>query len=175
MCISIVYFPDCDVINFESNLIFLIKLFLCMTKKSRQFKYLNIFKKLNILRTKRAFQKKAFFIIFKGLSFAKNCLRPESAPLIRIVRAKLYPSERTVGSVQYKWKRCHTCHNVKETEIFTSATTGKTFKINHKLNSNDKCLVYLLKCNVCLKQYVGQTVEEFRYRWNNYKNNGRKN
>ena len=24
---------------------------------------------------------KAFFIIFKGLSVAKNCLRPESAPL----------------------------------------------------------------------------------------------
>ena len=50
---------------------------------------------------------------------------------------------------------------------------GKTFKINHKLNCNDKCLVYLLTCNVCLKQYVGQTVEEFTYRWSNYKNNGR--
>ena len=45
-------------------------------------------------------------------------------------------------------------------------------KINHKLNGNDKCLVYFLTCNVCLKQYVGQTVEELRYRWNNYKNNG---
>ena len=27
--------------------------------------------------------------------------------------------------------------------------------------------------HICLKQYVEQTVEEFRYRWNNYKNNGR--
>ena len=27
---------------------------------------------------------------------------------------------------------------------------------------------------VCLKQYVGQTVEECRYRWNSYNNNGRK-
>ena len=35
------------------------------------------------MRTKRVFQVKqrAFFIIFKGLSVAKNCLRPESAPL----------------------------------------------------------------------------------------------
>ena len=34
---------------------------------------------------KRAFdvKQKAFFIIFKGLSAAKNCLRPESAPLIK--------------------------------------------------------------------------------------------
>ena len=86
-----------------------------------------------------------------------------------LVRAKLYPLERTVGSVQCKGKRCQTCHNVKETETFTSTTTGQTFKINHKLNCNDKCLVYLLTFNVCLKQYVGQTVEEFRYRWNNYR------
>ena len=40
-------------------------------------------KKLNILRIERAFQVKlkAFFIIFKGLSAAKNYLGPESAPL----------------------------------------------------------------------------------------------
>ena len=46
-----------------------------MTKKSRQ--------KLKILATKRAFEvkQKAFFIIFKGLSFAKSCLRPESVSL----------------------------------------------------------------------------------------------
>ena len=60
------------------------------------------------------------------------------------VREKLYPLERIVGSIQCKGKRCHTCHNVKETEIFTSTTTGKIFKINHKLNCNDKCLVYIL-------------------------------
>ena len=91
-----------------------------------------------------------------------------------LVRAKLYPLERSVGSVHCKRKRFQTCHSVKETETFTSTTTGKTFKINQELNCSDKCLVYLLTCNVCLKQYVGETVEEFRYRWNNYKSNGRK-
>ena len=41
MCIAIVCFPSRDVINFEINLIFLIKAFFCMTKNSRQkFKYL---------------------------------------------------------------------------------------------------------------------------------------
>ena len=40
-------------------------------------------KNLNIFRTKRALEvkEKVFFIIFKGLSVAKNCLRPEGAPL----------------------------------------------------------------------------------------------
>ena len=32
----------------------------------------------------------------------------------------------------------------------------------------------LLTCNKCCKQYVGQTVDEFRRRWNNYKSNDRK-
>ena len=91
-----------------------------------------------------------------------------------LVRTKRYPLEWTVGSIQYKGKRCQTCHNVKEAENFTSITTGKTFKINHKLNCNGKSLVYLLTSSVCLKQYVGQTVEKFRCRWNNYKDNGRK-
>ena len=41
VCIAIVCFPGCDVINFEMNLIFLIKPFFYMTEKSRQkFKYL---------------------------------------------------------------------------------------------------------------------------------------
>ena len=37
-----------------------------------------------------------------------------------LVRAKLYPLERTVGSVQCKGKRCQTFNNVKETETFNS-------------------------------------------------------
>ena len=40
MCIEIVGLLDCDVINFEINLIFLIKPFFYMAKMSRQkFKY----------------------------------------------------------------------------------------------------------------------------------------
>ena len=50
--------------------------------------------------------------------------------------------------------------------LFTSTVTGETYIINHKFNCNDKCLVYLLTCNCCKKQYVGQTVDEFRFRWN---------
>ena len=41
MCTEIVYFPGFDVINSEINLIFLIKPFFYMTRKSKQkFKYL---------------------------------------------------------------------------------------------------------------------------------------
>ena len=52
MCIVIVCLPDCDVINFEINLIFLIELF-HYTSKSQ-------YKNLNILRTKRAIKELSF-------------------------------------------------------------------------------------------------------------------
>ena len=91
-----------------------------------------------------------------------------------LVRAKLYPIERTVGSFKCKGKRCQTCLNVNKTDTFASATTGETYKINHQFNCNSKCFVYLLTCKVCLKQYVGQTVDEFRLRWNKYKSNDHK-
>ena len=41
-------------------------------------------------------------------------------------------------------------------------------------NCSEKSLVYLLTFRVCLKQCVGQTVDEFRNRWNKYKSNNRK-
>ena len=51
---------------------------------------------------------------------------------------------------------------------------NNTYKINHQFNCNEKCLVYLLTCNKCFKQYAWQTVDEFRRRWDNYKSNDRK-
>ena len=36
-----------------------------------------------------------------------------------------------------------------------------------KLECDEKCLIYLLSCNHCRKQYTGQTVNNFCLRWNN--------
>ena len=48
VCIAIVCFPGCDVMNFETNLIFLIKPLFYMNKKSRQkIKYLENEKSLS--------------------------------------------------------------------------------------------------------------------------------
>ena len=91
-----------------------------------------------------------------------------------LVRAKLYPLERSVGSFKCNSPRCQVCHNVKETDRFSSSVSQETYKINHRFNCNDKCLIYLLTCKKCHKQYVGKTVDSFRFRWNNYKNNNRK-
>ena len=38
----------------------------------------------------------------------------------------------------------------------------------------EKCLIHLLACSKCRTQYVGQTVDTFRYRWNSCRANSSK-
>ena len=91
-----------------------------------------------------------------------------------LISAKLYPLEITVGSFKCKGKRRQVCNNITEADSFTCSNDQLNFKINHRFDCNEKCLIYLISRNRCLKQYVGQTVDEFRHRWNNYKDNARK-
>ena len=91
-----------------------------------------------------------------------------------LVRAKTYPVERSVGSFNCKRPRCQICAYVNDTDSFTSMVAGETYKINHRFDCMEKCLIHLLTFNKCTKQYVGQTVDTFRYRWNNYRSNSRK-
>ena len=91
-----------------------------------------------------------------------------------LVRAKVYPLERFVGSFKCGSKRCQVCLNLNETDCFKSSVTNIEYKINHQLNCIDKCLIYLLTCHKCKKQYVGKTCDRFRLHWNNYKDNDTK-
>ena len=61
-----------------------------------------------------------------------------------LVCAKLYPSKRKRGSYKCGNLRCLVCNNIEKTDIF--ASTDESFKINHHVCCNDKCLVYLLTC-----------------------------
>ena len=92
-----------------------------------------------------------------------------------LVRAKLYPLESKVDSEKCGKSRCEVCLNTQETDTFTSTTTDESFKKNHKFNCDYNCQIYLLTCKCCGKQYVGETNDEFRRRWNNYKSNDRQN
>ena len=76
-----------------------------------------------------------------------------------LVRDNFYPLDRVVGSTKCSKKRCEVCMNVSETNTFISNVTGETYKINHKLNCDDNCLIYLLPCKCCGKQYVGETTD----------------
>ena len=91
-----------------------------------------------------------------------------------LVRAQLYPIHRTAESFKCTKKHCEVCKHVNITDSFTSLVTQNMYKINHNLNCDNKCLIYLLTCKQCQKQYIGETTDAFHKRWNNYKNNARK-
>ena len=57
-----------------------------------------------------------------------------------LVRAKLYPLKRKVGSFECKGKRCQTCLNVNETDSFASSVTKEEYKINHCFDCSKKML-----------------------------------
>ena len=82
-----------------------------------------------------------------------------------LVRSKVYSLERKTGSEKCNGKRYLVCLNIAETDTFEFFQTKKQYKINHNLNCNEKCLVYLLSCKIFGLQYVGSTTDAFRYRW----------
>ena len=90
-------------------------------------------------------------------------------------RKKVYnpTEERLVRSRKRLRSRCQICRNVVETGTFQGFVDKKVYKINHRFIWSDKCLVDLLSCKVFVRQCTGQTVDEFRYRWNYYKDNKR--
>ena len=49
-----------------------------------------------------------------------------------LVRAKLYPIERTVDSIRCGSKRCKVCKYITETDTITDSVTAETCKINHR-------------------------------------------
>ena len=60
-----------------------------------------------------------------------------------LVRAKLYPLNRSLGSFKCKNLRLAFYINVIETDTITSAVRGKVYKINHHFDSDEKFLIYL--------------------------------
>ena len=90
------------------------------------------------------------------------------------MRSKLYPVERNLGCQGCGNFMRPVCKSINITDKFSSLTTKKTHKINHSFDCNDKCLIYLLSCKSCGKQYVGNTADHFRSKWNNLKCDVRK-
>ena len=124
------------------------------------------------------------FLIWKNLQFlysdpeTKRVFMP--VPFVSgnlksfLVRSKVYPLERKVGSTKCNDKRCQVCLNINETDTFQSFQTKQKYKTTHHFNCNDKCLIYFLSCNVFYLQYVGSTTDKFRSRRNNYQKNDSK-
>ena len=64
---------------------------------------------------------------------------------------------------------------MKETTIFRSFNTKRSYTIRKKLNCDSKFLVYLVQCLNCQGQYVGKSETSFKMRHSNHKREIKKN
>ena len=84
-----------------------------------------------------------------------------------LVRAK-HPakthSPRTLTGMHRCNKPCKICHHVNVTKDFRGNQTDERFKMTGEFNCNTVGVIYLISCNKCSKQYVGQTYRKFQVR-----------
>ena len=69
--------------------------------------------------------------------------------------------------------RCKMCSHMCEGDVFTSNLTQKTYNIvspNMNMTCSTKNVIYLITCIKCGIQYVGETSQSLRCRFNNHRN-----
>ena len=64
---------------------------------------------------------------------------------------------------------CSWCPYMKVTDTFKSNSDHKEYKILHELNCNSPCVIYLVTCKKCNKQYVGKSERQLNTRLNNHR------
>lgn len=68
-------------------------------------------------------------------------------------------------------KGCTTClHSSKTKDSFKSTNTDLNYNLNTAMNCNSTNLVYMITCNKCGKQYVGETGRQLKTRFTEHLN-----
>ena len=88
-----------------------------------------------------------------------------------LVRAEVKtPTPPTLGdNAPCGSRRCKTCPLIKHTNTFTSNTTGRRYTIRNQFTCKTKNIVYMISCNKCNKQYVGETENALHIRMNGHR------
>ena len=72
--------------------------------------------------------------------------------------------------------RCSLCnHHSQETNTIQSTSTKQTFQIQDKLTCTSKNIIYVITCKKCNVQYVGETGQMARNRFNHHNSTIRTN
>ena len=90
--------------------------------------------------------------------------------LDKLVHSKLKLSDDAKGG-DFPCGRgnCEVFNILKPGKEFKSTVTGEMYKMYFLFDCHSLCVVYLITCNMCKKQYTGSTVTKFRARFNQYK------
>lgn len=86
-----------------------------------------------------------------------------------LVKAKTSPTEKQAGCRPCEKPRCKICSHISPTDTAKSNLSAFSFRIKESLDCDSSNLVYRLHCERCGKDYIGQTENAFRLRFNNHK------
>ena len=65
--------------------------------------------------------------------------------------------------------KCATCQHFNTQNFFESTTTKARYRIRQSFTCSSKNVIYLITCNKCKKQYVGQTTKSLKERINHHR------
>ena len=90
----------------------------------------------------------------------------------KLVRSKLkLTDDAKRGNFPCRRGNCEICNILKPGKQFNSMVTGEIYKMNFHFDCKSLCVIYLITCKMCKKQYTGSTVIKFRACFNQYKSN----
>ena len=90
----------------------------------------------------------------------------------KLVRSKIRQNdEEERGHFPCGYSNCEICKILEPGKEFKSTVTGEVFNLNFHFDCNSICVVYLLTCRICKKQYIFSTITRFTERFNQYKSN----
>lgn len=77
-----------------------------------------------------------------------------------------YPSK----NIKCRHEQCATCPQLTEKSYYSSYQTKHYYPIPQIFSCNDTPAIYLLECNICHKQYIGETHTTIRSRMKHHRN-----
>ena len=90
----------------------------------------------------------------------------------KLVRFKIRENhEEERGNFPCGPSNCEICEISEPGKEFKSTVSGEVFKMNFHFGCNRICVVNLLTCRICKKQYTGSTITRFREQFTLYKSN----
>ena len=117
-------------------------------------------------------------VLFHALgsrNYSKRWLRKIKIDTIRLIERNLEPSPISMEGPSFgsskpcNSRKCKTCQYVISCQNFTGLEDHINYSILSDLDCSSVGIIYLAICNLCNKQYVGQTANSLRQRWAHHK------
>ena len=81
---------------------------------------------------------------------------------------KWFPSKKRISIPRCNRSACRHCPVLDKTGWVKSTSTGRKYRTQTRISCTSSNVIYLIQCNICKKQYVGQTRNKILIRLNQH-------